>query len=346
MLFWMGIAPVRSADNQEAAVAPAGPMLLAPSPVVTETSVTGTHDPNRIVARINNQPIYFHEVEQRVDNFEKKFQEVNPAMKLPEDKRVKMRVDFLDRMVRERIMEQAAEKGNFTVTEAEIDERITQLQKIFGEGEEAKKRFLGGITDMQDFRNNIAKQIKIDKYIEHAQKDQKIEVGDQEINEYYSQNIDRFKKEESVDIQQILWRLPPKEDPTYADKLSSSMAQAEAVMKEAQSGKDFSELVKAYSQDPKMAEKEGKIGWVERKQLIQQLEDAVFSLAVGEVSRPVQTELGVFLIKALGRQDARTLPLEEVRESVRDGLLRNKQGKSREDFYQELKKKAVVEILL
>ncbi len=70
-------------------------------------------DPNHVVAKINGQPIYFHEVEKRVDNFEKKFQEVNPAMKLPEDKRVKMRQDFLDRMVRERILEQAADKGKF-----------------------------------------------------------------------------------------------------------------------------------------------------------------------------------------------------------------------------------------
>ena len=101
-------------------------------------SVNTGHDPNRVVARINGESIYFHEVEKRVDNFEKKFQEVNPAMKLPEEKRIKMRQDFLDRMVREKIMEQAARKGNFSVSDAEIDERINQLQKIL-----AKEKRLG-----------------------------------------------------------------------------------------------------------------------------------------------------------------------------------------------------------
>ncbi|MBN1880145.1 peptidylprolyl isomerase [bacterium] len=309
-------------------------------------SASTAHDPNRIVAKINGQPIYFHEVEKRVDNFEKKFQEVNPAMKLPEEKRISMRKDFLDRMVRERIMEQAAESGHFTVTDEEINERINQLQKIFGEGEEAKARFLSGITDMNDFRNNIAKQIRIDKYIESIQKNLTVDITDQEISDFYSQNADRFKKEESVDIQQIVWRLPPKEDAGYQEKLTGSLAKAESLMKEAQSGRDFSELVKAFSEDQKMAEKEGKVGWVERKQLIKPLEDAVFNLSVGEVSKPIQTDLGIFVIKALGKEESRIIPLEEVREKIREGLLRNKVGQSREKIYEDLKTKASIEILL
>ncbi len=232
------------------------------------------------------------------------------------------------------------------MTDAEIDERINQLQKIFGEGEEARTRFLSGISDMADFRNNIAKQIRIDKYLETVQKDQIQEVTEAEISEFYNKDLERFKKQESVEIQQISWRLPPKEDASYAEKLATATAAAEAVMKESQSGKDFTELVKAHSEDAKAAENGGKVGSVERKQLNKQLEDVVFSLAVGEISKPVTTDTGIYVIKALSRQEAKTLSLEEVRETIREGLIRNKQGQSREKIYQDLKAAASVEILL
>lgn len=300
----------------------------------------------RVVARIDGHPIYFHEVEKRVDNFEKKFQEVNPLMKLPEDKRIQIRQDMLDRMVKEKIMELAAATGHYPVTDAEIDERINQLQTLFGEGEEARQRFLGGISDMAEFRDNIARQVRIDKYIEAVQKNQVFDVADAEVRAYYDTNIDKFNREETVRISQINWRLPPVEDPVYAEKLKTAMDKAEAAMKEAQSGTDFSELAKKYSEDPKAAETGGDMGFVRRKQLVEPLEKVVFALAPGEVSSPVTTQFGVFLLKAIEKTEPRVLSFDEVKQDIRDGLLRTKKGKSRDQIYQDLKNKTKVEVLL
>lgn len=301
-------------------------------------------DPSRIIAKVNGHPIYFYEVEKRIDNFEKKFQEINPEMKLPEDKRIKMRQDFLDRMIREKILELAAESKEFSVEDAEIDERIKQLQKLFGDDEKAEERFLGGITDMQDFRKNIAKQIRIDKYMDSLIEEPA--VADADIAQFYQDNIDRFKDEEAVEIQQVSWRLPPKEDSEYVEKLARATAQSEEVMREAQSGRDFTELVRTFSEDTKITENDGIVGWVQKKQLIQPLEDAAFKLAIGEVSQPIQTELGIYVIKALDKREIRTRSLDEVRESIRDGLIRSKQGQSREKIYQDLRDQAAIEVFL
>lgn len=321
------------------------PSVLAAEETDTTVAEKGT-DNDRVIARIDGQPIYFSEVERRVDNFEKKFQEVNPQMKLPEDKRVKMRQDMLDRMVKEKILELAAAKGNYTVSDAEIDERINQLQKLFGEGEAARERFLSGITDMADFRKNIAKQIRIDKYIEEVQKAQTFEVTDAEVRQYYDQNIEKFQRDESVRISQISWRLPPKEDPGYDEKAKTAMAEAESAMKEAQSGTDFAALVKKYSEDKKSKEKGGDIGFIRRKQLVTPLENAAFALAVGEVSKPVKTQFGIYLLKVTEKNDARQYTFDEVKDDIRKGLIRTKKGSSREQIYEDLRKKAKVEVLL
>lgn len=91
--------------------------------------------------------------------------------------------------------------------EAEIDERIRQLQKLFGEGEKAEERFLSGITDIKEFQKKYHKQIRIDKYMDSLLKEPVI--SDEEISAYYNDNLDRLKEEEMVEIQQVTWRLPP-----------------------------------------------------------------------------------------------------------------------------------------
>lgn len=301
---------------------------------------------DQVVARIDGQPIYFSEVEKRVDNFEKKFQEINPKMKLPEEKRVNMRQDFLDRMVREKILEIAASKNNYKVTEADIDERINQLQKIFGEGPEAKQRFLSGITDMADFRANIARQIKIDKFMKEQTQAKKITVSDEDVKKYYDEKKDKFNQEESVRVSQITWRLPPKEDPEYQKKLEAARKEAQSAMMEAQSGKSFDALVESYSQDTKSKERKGDMGFVKKGQLNAELETVIFALNKGEVSKPVETELGIFLLKATDKTEARPRTFDEVKEQIKSGLEREKQGASKEQIYQELKNKMSVEVLL
>ncbi|MCD4654056.1 peptidylprolyl isomerase [bacterium] len=323
-----------------------GTVVSAVDDKAGEVKETAKQGEKKIVAMINGTPIYFSEVEKRIDNFEKKFQEVNPAMKLPEEKRIKMRQDFLDRMVREKILELAAEKEKYTVSDAEIDDRINQLQKIFGDGEQAKQRFLGGISDMDDFRKNISKQIKIDKYIETQQKLTEIKVSDSEVRDYYDKNLDKFNQDEAIRISQITWRLPPEEDPEYAEKLKLAQVGASKAMQEAQSGVDFAELAKKYSQDKKTVEKGGDIGFIKRKQMVEPLENAAFALAVGEVSKPIKTQFGVYLLKATEKKDAKLMSFDEVKETVKTGLMRKKQGKSREQIYQDLRNKSKIEILL
>jgi len=90
---------------------------------------------------------------------------------LPEERRAQMRKQFLERIIKDKILENAASEMKIEVKDAEVDERIEQLQKIFGEGEDAKQKFLGGIKDMDEFRGNIVRQIKIDRFMELQMKD-------------------------------------------------------------------------------------------------------------------------------------------------------------------------------
>lgn len=314
-------------------------------PLVTQSSQEEKPFEERVIAKIDGEPIMASEVEERIDGFTGKFKEINPEMKFPEDRLAKMRKEFLDRIIKDKILEKAASKADIKVTDADIDERIEQFQKIFGQGEEAKKRFLGGITDMSKFRQQVEKQIRIDRFLD-KQMAAKVEVTDTEIQEYYKSNPDLFKAEEEVKARHILWKLPSKDAPDFEQKKIDSLKQAEATAKELKAGADFVELVKKYSQDEATAAQGGDLGWVQKGRMVKPFEDVAFGLKLNEISDPVETNFGIHLIQVLEKKESRTLPFDEVKDKVKNSLEGKKKQALRESIYNDLKEDAKIEINL
>jgi len=71
------------------------------------------------------------------------------------------------------------------------------------------------------------------------------------------------------------------------------------VLFRARKGEDFAELAREYSDDRMTAEKGGRLPMIDRGQTVPQFEEAVFSLAPGEISDVVETQFGFHVIKRL-----------------------------------------------
>ncbi|GEM_PF-3701167 len=318
---------------------------VAPDAGLMPTPAPKSADPNKIVAKIDGDPIYAWEVEEKVTGFTDKFREVSPNMQFSDDRLSQMRKEFLDRLLKERIMQKAASAEKIAVTDAEIDERISQFQKIFGEGPEAQQRFLGGIKDMKKFRTEVSKQIVVDKFVDTRTKEL-IKVTDDEIKTFYQTNTDKFAQPESVLARQLLLKVPPKEAADYKDKHDAALKKAEVIAKDVQSGKKFEDLARENSEDSQTAAKGGDLGAVTRGKLQKELEDALFALNVGEVSKPIETPTGIYVFQAVEKNSARTLTLEESSEKIRKGLESRKKEEAREKLYNEIKSKMKIETML
>lgn len=82
----------------------------------------------------------------------------------------------------------------------------------------------------------------------------------------------------------------------------SAKAIALNIMREAQSGKDFVELAKQYSQDPGSAQNGGDLGFFGKGMMVKPFEEAAMSAAIGSVVGPVETQFGWHIIKPTDRK--------------------------------------------
>lgn len=100
--------------------------------------------------------------------------------------------------------------------------------------------------------------------------------------------------------------------------------EAKAIIAEIEAGKDFVELAKEKSTGPS-GSNGGDLGFFGEGQMVPEFEKAAFALEKGEVTKvPVKTQFGYHIIKKEEERDAPRAKLEDVKERVRQVLLREK----------------------
>ena len=80
-----------------------------------------------------------------------------------------------------------------------------------------------------------------------------------------------------------------------ADSLTAELT-ADSVYNMLKDGADFEVLVEKYSDDTGTAKKGGDLGFFERRQMVQAFDEMAFSMKIGEISEPVQTNFGHHII--------------------------------------------------
>jgi peptidyl-prolyl cis-trans isomerase D len=101
-----------------------------------------------------------------------------------------------------------------------------------------------------------------------------------------------------------------------------ALAQAQQVLSQAKSGKDFGALAKQYSQDPGSAQNGGDLGWAERGSFVKPFADALFAMKVGEIAGPVKTQFGYHIIRLDEIQPGKSKSFEEARPELESQVRR------------------------
>jgi parvulin-like peptidyl-prolyl isomerase len=86
--------------------------------------------------------------------------------------------------------------------------------------------------------------------------------------------------------------------------------EAQAVLDRLEAGEDFAEVAAEVSQDPGSAAAGGDLGFLPRGQVVEPIEEAIFSLPVGQVSEPIQTQFGWHIVEVLEREERELTPVQ------------------------------------
>lgn len=156
-----------------------------------------------------------------------------------------------------------------------------------------------------------------------------IKADEEEVAEYYNKNKERFVKPESVRASHIL---------------VDNEEKAKEILAEINSGLAFDEAANKYSSCPSK-QQGGDLGDFTKGRMVPEFENAAFSMNVGEVSEPVQTQFGYHIIKVTDKTPEGTSTLEEVKPQLTQQLVAMKQNKAYLDKSNELKAKFEVKIM-
>ncbi len=110
-----------------------------------------------------------------------------------------------------------------------------------------------------------------------------------------------------------------------------------------ENGEDFAAIARWHSDDKGSAIKGGELGWVQPGALAPPVEQAMAALTPNQLSEPVQTEFGWYLIQVLERQETNDTS-EIERNKAREEIFKRKVEEETELWLRRIRDEAYVEI--
>jgi peptidyl-prolyl cis-trans isomerase SurA len=241
------------------------------------------------------------------------------------------------------LIDQEAKKSGIKVTSKEIEVAIEEVKRRNAVDQEGLEKLLAaeGLT-IEAFKREIEKKLHRTKVFNWAVKVEPA-AGEKELRNFYQQNIDRYRINESYRPSHILFFVP--KDATQ-EQIREARKRCQKVLERIRRGEDFGEMASLYSDDPASRKDRGDLGYFKRGELLPALEREAMRLKVGEVSGIIRTEFGFHLIKLLDRKGSDPLPFEKVKEKVQIEYYNKEMEKLYQQFLSKLKEKSIIEIKL
>jgi parvulin-like peptidyl-prolyl isomerase len=150
----------------------------------------------------------------------------------------------------------------------------------------------------------------------------KIEVTDEELTDYFNAHRDT---------------LPVIEEARAGHILVKTEAEAKTLLNQLRRGAYFTALARTHSIDPGSKDKGGDLGVVRKGRMRPEFEEAVFGLKPGRISEIVKTAYGYHIIRVQSRQTRKPLVVNDVRDEIRQAIVKDKETALFEGLVKTLK---------
>lgn len=244
--------------------------------------------------------------------------------------------EVLQNMIDRIIIVKAAEEKGILIPPSYIDQEYDEvISRDFG-GD--RGRFLEYLKQRgettRDFRADIYKRVVVNAMRAETRRSQS-EISPERIEDFYVKNKLRFYQGEAMHLRQII--LTPLAD----EGLVPLRQTAKQVISELDSGANFGDIARKYSQD-EMSRRGGDWGWIERKDIRKELGDIAFGLEPGTHSQPIELSGTIFILYAENIREEMIQPISQVRDIIENVLVGEIARETQEKWLNDLRNEAYV----
>ncbi len=173
---------------------------------------------------------------------------------------------------------------------------------------------------LQEAKNKILRQAYIDSIVKN-------EITEEKISDKYVELSNELAGKKEYLVFHIVVKTK-----TEAEKIAKDLTKRSAY---------FSDAAKKYSLDKESGMKGGELGYILEDNIIKEISEAISKLKKDEISAPIETKFGWHLVKFSASREAKAMPFESVKESIKEQLVENRLS----EINSKIMKNAKVEIL-
>lgn len=289
---------------------------------------------DQIVAEVNGEIITYSELKRILDPIYAQYSKVYGGEDLIS--RVRMaRTEALNQLIENKLVLQEAKAKGLEMNEDAVNERLKEIKARFPNEETFLETLKKEGTSYDSFVSQVKDQLLI-KALVGREVTSRVIVSPKEVKEFYELHKEKFSEGEKVHLFHIMVRKDPQ-------NLFLSEETARQLLKKVKEGEDFQQLAKNYSEGPN-ADKGGDLGFVQPGELIPQLSDAAFKLAVGQTSDLIDVQGAYHILWVKEKTQSEIKSLDQVERQVEDAVFRQKATEMNQKWITSLREKAFISV--
>ncbi|MHC4742272.1 MAG: peptidylprolyl isomerase [Planctomycetota bacterium] len=279
---------------------------------------------------VNGEKIEDSMIQQEVERLRPDYERVFTDQ--TEEEREAQLLDWSKENVLERVLinQQAREQAAEIPQEA-IDSAMENLKEQYADEEQLYKDF--GVEDDTKIKEDIVQQLRVQRILDDICKDLP-KPSKEAIQEYYDAHKEQFTHGEQARVAHIVKYVNWQTDEEAAHKAITE------AYEELQSGAPFEVVVDKHTD---CADSGGDLGNVMRGQMVEEFEDVVFNLGVGETSGIFRTRFGFHIAKVYDKKPSTVAELKEVEPQIVEVLEQQIREEAVNKYIDDLKSKAKIQ---
>lgn len=333
------------------------------------------------VATVNGRPVLSSEYDNYYEGVIEQYQAAAPQFLEQKHAKDFLGKEVLKELISKELMYQAAEEAKIVVKDSEVDEGINEIKTRFAVDENGKqdpkgadKRFNEALKKqhltLKSYKAKIKKDIAVKKLMEAQIQASVKPVEEADVKALYA-NVEAALKNKTKALKALEKEDPAKlqEAQLIAAKLKQLTAEqvrvghiylavtkdmskeeaqkkadlAKQIKKELDRGMDFSAAVQKYTEDKTALASGGDMILI-KGIAPKEIDAAAFTLPVGKVSAPVQSEVGWHIIKVKEKRAEKEIGYDDIAKDLAQYIAQQKIQKAMTDYVNGLADKADIKV--